>query len=126
MPPSSRSHHLLALGVTRANEQDRVQVAALAAATKAATGATVAPAYVDQGSIGLEPVEAAQVHGIRLEYVRLAEAKRGFVLLPRQWVIERDFGWASGFATWPATMTICRRCWQVCTSWRSPASCSGG
>jgi len=25
------------------------------------------------------------------------EAKRGFVLLPRRWVVERDFVWASRF-----------------------------
>ncbi len=25
------------------------------------------------------------------------EAKRGFVLLPRRWVVERDFTWASRF-----------------------------
>src|SRR3712207_7382334 len=26
-----------------------------------------------------------------------SEAKRGFVLLPRRWVVERDFAWASRF-----------------------------
>ena len=29
--------------------------------------------------------------------MRLAEAKHGFVLLPRRWVIERSFGWMSRF-----------------------------
>jgi transposase len=29
--------------------------------------------------------------------VKLPEAKRGFVLLPRRWVIERSFGWAARF-----------------------------
>ena len=29
--------------------------------------------------------------------VKLPAAKRGFVLLPRRWVIERDFGWMSRF-----------------------------
>ena len=31
------------------------------------------------------------------EVVKLAEAKRGFVLLPRRWVVERDFAWLSRF-----------------------------
>jgi transposase len=29
--------------------------------------------------------------------VKHEEAKRGFVLLPRCWVVERDFAWASRF-----------------------------
>ena len=29
--------------------------------------------------------------------VRLPEAKRGFVLLPRRWVAERTFAWATRF-----------------------------
>src|SRR5215217_1768229 len=36
-------------------------------------------------------------HGIRLEVVKHEEAKGGFVLLPRRWVVERDFAWASRF-----------------------------
>ena len=32
-----------------------------------------------------------------LEVVKLPEAKRGFVLLPRRWVVERSFGWAARF-----------------------------
>jgi transposase len=26
-----------------------------------------------------------------------SEAKRGFVLMPRRWVVERSFGWAARF-----------------------------
>lgn len=29
--------------------------------------------------------------------VKLSEAKKGFVLLPRLWVVERRFGWAVRF-----------------------------
>lgn len=29
--------------------------------------------------------------------MKLPEAKRGFVLLPRRWVVERSFGWAARF-----------------------------
>jgi transposase len=30
-----------------------------------------------------------------LEVVKLPEAKRGFVLLPGRWVVERSIGWAA-------------------------------
>jgi transposase len=32
-----------------------------------------------------------------LVVVKLPEAKRGFVLLPRRWVVERSFAWAARF-----------------------------
>ena len=54
-------------------------------------------AYVDQGYTGEEPAAAAAQNGIRLEVVKLSEAKRGFVLLPRRWVVERSFAWAARF-----------------------------
>jgi transposase len=89
--------HLLALHVTPADAHDRTQVDALAAAVQEATGETVELAYVDQGYTGQEPAEAAAEHGIRLEVVKLPEAKHGFVLLPKRWVVERGFAWASRF-----------------------------
>ena len=89
--------HLLALKVTPANEQDRAQVGALSAAVQEATGENVEVAFVDQGYTGGKPAEEAAAHGVRLEVVKLAEAKRGFVLLPRRWVVERSFGWAARF-----------------------------
>lgn len=89
--------HLLALCVTAANEQDRAQVAELAERVQAETGETVEIAYVDQGYTGENAADAAAEHGIQLEVVKLPTAKRGFVLLPRRWVIERSFGWVSRF-----------------------------
>jgi transposase len=89
--------NLLAMVVTPANEQERAQVAALAEAVQEVTGEHVAPAYVDQGYTGQETADAAQAHGIHLEVVKLPEAKRGFVLLPRRWVVERSFAWAARF-----------------------------
>jgi transposase len=89
--------HLLALRVTPANAQDRAQAAALAEAVQAATGAHVEVAFVDQAYTGPNPEAAAAEHGIVLEVVRLPEAKRGFGLLPRRWVVERSFAWASRF-----------------------------
>lgn len=89
--------HLLALHVTPANAQDRAQVAELAAAVQEATGETVTLAYVDAGYTGDTPKQAAAAHGIALAVVKLPDVKRGFVLLPRRWVVERDFGWMSRF-----------------------------
>lgn len=89
--------HLLALLVTPANEQERAQVGALAQAVQEATGQNVELAYVDQGYTGEAPAAAAKEQGLQLEVVKLAEAKRGFVLLPRRWVVERSFAWASRF-----------------------------
>ena len=89
--------HLLALHVTAANEQDREQVEVLAEAIQEATGENIELAYVDQGYTAERPAEEAAEHGIQLEVVKHQEAKRGFVLLPRRWVVERDFAWASRF-----------------------------
>jgi transposase len=89
--------HLLALHVTPADEQDRAQVGVPAAAVQEVTGGSVELAYVDQGYTGAEPAAAAAEHGIELSVVKLPEAKRGFVLLPRRWVVERSFGWMARF-----------------------------
>jgi transposase len=89
--------HLLALLVTPANEQDRAQVAALAEAVQDATGEHVEVAFVDQGYTGDQAAEDAAARGIRLEVVKLPEAKRGFVLLPKRWVVERSNAWLARF-----------------------------
>jgi transposase len=89
--------HLLALKVTAASEQDRAQVAELCEQVQEATGDTVTFAWVDQGYTGEQAREDAAEHGITLEVVKLPEAKRGFVLLPRRWVVERSFGWTARF-----------------------------
>jgi transposase len=89
--------HLLALRVTPADEQDRAQVGELARQVQLITGEHVELAYVDQGYTGQATEEAAAEHGIRLEVVKHTEAKRGLVLLPRRWVVERSFAWAARF-----------------------------
>lgn len=88
---------LLALLVTPANEQDRAQVAALAEQIQKVTGESVEVAFVDQGYTGKQAATDAEAHGIRLEVVKLPTAKRGFVLLPRRWVVERSFAWMARF-----------------------------
>lgn len=89
--------NLLALKVTAADEQERAQVAELAAKVQEVTGRTVEVAFVDQGYTGQNAADDAKAEGIRLEVVKHHEAKRGFVLLPRRWVVERSFGWLGRF-----------------------------
>jgi transposase len=89
--------HLLALRVTAASEQDRGQVLALAAEVQEATGQAVRVAFADQGYAGDQPAADAANHGIELVVVMHTEPKRGFVLLPRRWVVERTFGWLARF-----------------------------
>lgn len=89
--------HLLALHVTPADEQDRAQVAQLAEEVQTVTDQTVEVAFVDQGYTGDEPAHQAAEHGLDLMVVKLPTAKKGFVLLPRRWVVERSFGWMARF-----------------------------
>ncbi len=91
------SIHLLALRVTPADEGDRAQVGQLAKDVQAAMGDSVEVAFVDQGYTGEKAEAAAGRHGIDLLVVKLPTAKRGFVLLPRRWVVERTFAWAARF-----------------------------
>ncbi len=89
--------HLLALRVTSADQQERQQVEALARQVQQATGQSVELAYVDQGYTGQDAADAAAAQGIQLEVIKLSTAKRGFVLLPRRWVVERSFAWMARF-----------------------------
>lgn len=89
--------HLLAVVVTPANQQDRDQVEQLAQAVQAVVEEPVQIAFVDQGYTGEEPAQAAAKEGLALQVIKHHEAKRGFVLLPRRWVVERSFAWAARF-----------------------------
>lgn len=64
-----------------------------------ASGHTVELAWADQGYTGEKAREAAQEHGITLQTVNLPEARKGLVLLPRSWVVERSFGWLARLST---------------------------
>jgi transposase len=50
-----------------------------------------------KGYTGDQPAQNAAVQGMELHVVKLPEAKKGFVLLPRRWVVERSFAWATRF-----------------------------
>jgi transposase len=89
--------HLLAAYVTAASEQDRAQVAELAEQVQWVTGGTVQVAFVDQGYSGEQAIEDADSQGIRLQVVKLPDAKHGFILLPRRWVVERSIAWLARF-----------------------------
>jgi len=89
--------HLLALFVSPVNESERAWVGELAKAVQEAKGESVEVTFVDQGYTAERPAEEAEAHGMRLEVLKHEGAKRGFVLLPRRWVVERDFAWASRF-----------------------------
>ena len=60
---------------------------------QAATGESVEVACVDSGYHGEAVAAVAAEQGVGLEVVSLPEAKKGFVLLPRRWVVERSFAW---------------------------------
>ena len=89
--------NLLALHVSAANEDDRAMVNELAESVQQVTDVNVKTAFVDQGYTGaLAHMDAAD-RGIELILVKHHEAKRGFLLLPRRWVVERTFGWLGRF-----------------------------
>ena len=87
----------MAVVVTPASEQERAQVEQLAGKLQEVTGESVEVVFADQGYSGDDPREAAAGQGIELVVVKHEEAKRGFVLLPRRWVVERSFAWVSRF-----------------------------
>lgn len=89
--------HLLALTVTAASADERTQVFALCEEVQAATGDAVRVAFADQGYTGPQPAADAANHGIDLVVVKPAEGKKGFVLLPKRWVVERTFAWLGRF-----------------------------
>jgi len=88
--------HLLALHVTPALPQGRAQVSAgpgrLGIDLRVGRSGPRRSGYT-----GKAASDAAAEHGIRLELVDLPEAKHGFVLLPRRWVVEQSFGQVSRF-----------------------------
>jgi transposase len=87
--------HLLALPVPPAHEQDRAQVAQWTGQVHEVTGEAIDVACVDQGDTGDPPAQAAAAHGMHLDVGTLPDAKHGFGLRPRRWVVERRFAGAA-------------------------------
>ncbi len=65
------------------------EVAGLLKTVQAVTEGSVDVAFADQGYEGETPAEAAQ--GVELIVIKLPEAKKGFVLLPKRWIVARSF-----------------------------------
>jgi transposase len=89
--------HLLAPVVSPADAQDRAVVGALCAEMQAETADAVAAAFVDQGFTGTRSATDAAAQEIELLVLTHAGPRRGFVLLPRCWVVERTFAWMTNF-----------------------------
>jgi hypothetical protein len=96
--------------------QERAQVGALADAVQEATGNTVELAWVDHGDTGDEPPEEAEARGSELAVVRLPEATKGVILLPRRGVVARS-------VAWPRTTSGRRNRWPACIASPVPVSC---
>jgi len=73
------------------------QVGELAQRVQEVTAQSVELAFVDQAYTGDAAAQAAASQGIQLAVVKLPQAKHGFVLLPRRWVVERTFAWLHNF-----------------------------
>jgi transposase len=61
------------------------------------TGGKDKLAWADQGYTGEQGKGDAAQNGIDFQVVKLPEAKKGFVLLPRRRVVERSFVWLARF-----------------------------
>jgi transposase len=89
--------HVLAILTSPANEQHRAQVFDLCLEVQEATGAKVEVAFVDQGYTGVQTALDATDAGVELVVVKRPEATKGFILLPKRWVVERSFAWLARF-----------------------------
>ena len=119
--------HLPTLRVTGADQRDRAQVKALAKGLQRATGKSVKLAFVDQGYTGETPAADAKRHGIESSVAKLPHAKRGFVLLPRRWVVERTSARAArsrrlakGYERLPTTLAGLHLAVFVCLMLNNP------
>lgn len=62
-----------------------------------ATGVSVEVAFADQGYTGEQTALEATQAGVELIVVKRPEATKGFILLPKRWVVERSFAWLARF-----------------------------
>jgi transposase len=122
--PCGRGHAGPSAGLAchAGREQDRAQAGELARQVKQITEENVELAYVDQGYTGDAVEYAAAQQGIQLEVVKHRQAKRGFVLLPRRWVVERISHGLPASAASCATMKDSQQPARPSTSLVSPAS----
>jgi hypothetical protein len=84
--------HLLALHVTQPMGRTAPRSAALPARFRTSLANTLSWPMWIKGTRGRWPKRRPAKHGIRIEVVK-HRAKRGFVLLPRRWAVERSFAY---------------------------------
>lgn len=89
--------NLMALCVTAGNVDDRCAVEELCEQVQALTGENVRVMFADQNYSGEAVKDDAEFHGVDLVVVNRPEGSRGFVLLPKRWVVERSFAWVTRF-----------------------------
>jgi len=89
--------NLMALCVTAGKVDDRKPVEDLCEQVQALSGENVRVMFADQGYMGEAVTDDAEFQGIDLLVVNRPEGARGFVLLPRRWVVERSFAWVTRF-----------------------------
>ena len=85
---------LLAVLVTAASVQDRDGGHRLLALVRERFS-TITLVWADGGYAGRLVVWAAAVLALTVTVVKRSDNLRGFVVLPRRWVVERTFGWLS-------------------------------
>jgi transposase len=54
-------------------------------------------ALVEQAYTGEQAAQDAAEQGLKRGVVKVPEAKKGLIFLPRRWVVERSFAWATRF-----------------------------
>jgi transposase len=89
--------HLLALAVTAGNVDDRQPVYDLCEHVQEVTGDSVLTMFADGGYTGETVQDEALVHIIELVVVQKPGEAKGFVLLPKRWVVERSNAWMTRF-----------------------------
>lgn len=88
---------VIALTITPANEQDRAQVHELCQQIQETTGHNIDVMIADQGYTGEQAHIDASLHKIELVVMKRPAGEKGFILLPRRWVVERTFAWTARF-----------------------------
>jgi transposase len=84
---------VIAFGVTEANIQDRDVIAPLLKIARDRFPSLL-KAIADGGYQGAATAkDVLETAGIPLEIVKRSDAAKGFVLLPKRWIVERTFGW---------------------------------
>jgi transposase len=83
---------LLAVIVTAASVQDRDGACRLLAVLRERFS-TITLVWADGGYAGRLVTWACQVLALTVTIVKRSDDTKGFVVLPRRWVVERTFGW---------------------------------